>query len=669
MPIWTMVAAPLVSAIVLALLAGYGGAFVLSRNGRRLVGVLGCASVLISFVAAIGNSFPLMVEAFPNLGSGEPTVALQRTAGGTPFLAENIHSWISVDGLGIDIAFKLDALSALMVLVVGGVGFLIHLYAAGYMGDEPDYSRFFCYMNLFVAAMMTLVLADNLLLLYVGWEGVGVCSYLLIGFWYKDPANGAAGRKAFIVTRVGDAALMIAMLAIAYQLGTLNLDAAAGAALDSWSFGGTTATMIAALLLVGALGKSAQIPLQVWLPDAMAGPTPVSALLHAATMVTAGVYLIARTHEFFLLAPAVLATVATLGALTAFTAACSALVQNDIKRVLAYSTISQIGYMFAALGVGGFAAALFHFMTHAFFKALLFLSAGNVTHCTHETDLRRLGGLRRSRALPGTAAVAAVGAGSLAGLPLITSGFYSKDSILWATLQPPFMRAGLLLLLLVTAGLTSLYAFRWYFMIFYGKEGPAAKQDIHRPRDLMLYPLVVLAAGSLLAGFLEMPETLGGYHAISEFLHPVFGPAEARYGLGAQPAFGSAEAAHGAEITLQAVSGALALLGMMLAYHWFVIRPAWTRRIAESANGRAIGNFLRIGWGADAMYQLFVIAPYRAMARWLRDEPVDDGLAGITGTVRAFHHLLSFTQNGRLRTYAAGIVLGVLVLLLSWLWS
>ena len=661
MPISVMIAAPLTGAVILALSGG--------RAGKKVTGVVACAALLISFAAAVVNSVPLFLDAFPSLASGPSDVVLEQTAGGAAFVSEHLYTWFAVDRLSVEVAFKLDALAALMVLVVTGVGFLIHLYAAAYMADDPDYARFFCYMNLFVAAMLTLVLADNLALLYLGWEGVGVCSYLLIGFWYRDPKNGAAARKAFIVTRVGDASLMVAMLFIAFELGTLQLDEVATRAVAAWPLGGAGATTVAALLLVGALGKSAQLPLQTWLPDAMAGPTPVSALLHAATMVTAGVYLIARTHELFLLAPAVLGMVATLGGLTAFFAACSALFQNDIKRVLAYSTISQIGYMFAALGVAGFGAAMFHFVTHAFFKALLFLSAGNVAHCVQETDIRRMGGLRRSRALPGTAAVAAVGVASLAALPLITAGFYSKDAILWATLQPPFVRPGLLLLLLVTAALTSLYAFRWYFMVFSGPAGPAADQDIHRPRDLMLYPLVALAAGSLLVGFLEMPETLGGYHAVSDFLHPVFAAAEQRYGIGTSSVFGTAEEIHSAELTLQVVSAALALLGMMMAYHWYAIRPAWKERLASSPIGSSIAATLRAGWGADAMYALVVVTPYRAVTRWLRHEPVDDGLDALTDTVRLSHRLAVLTQSGRIRTYAAGMLAGVVLILLSWLWS
>ena len=358
-----MVAAPLAGALSLALLAG--------RAGKRLIGALACLAMLVSFVAAASSAWPLLVDAFPQFATGGPQLVVDHTVDGTPYLDERVYTWFSVGGFSVDATLRVDPLSALMVLVITGVGFLIHLYAAGYMADDPGYGRFFATMNLFVASMLVLVLADNLLLLYLGWEGVGVCSYLLIGFWYDNPANGAAARKAFIVTRVGDAALLVCLLMLGWQFGTLHIDSLVAAARDTWVVGAPIAAIAAILLLVGAIGKSAQVPLQIWLPDAMAGPTPVSALLHAATMVTAGVYLIARLHEMFLLAPAVLATVATVGGITAFGAACAALTQNDIKRVLAYSTVSQIGYMFAALGVAGFAAAMFHFVTHAFFKALL----------------------------------------------------------------------------------------------------------------------------------------------------------------------------------------------------------------------------------------------------------------------------------------------------------
>ena len=656
MSIWSMVAAPLASSLVLALLG--------RRLNRAAIATLGCAAVALSLVGAVWTTFPLLAPAFSGLPAGS---GISYDAAGIPYLAEELYTWFEVGAFAPAIAFRLDALSALMVLVITGVGLLIHLYAAGYMAEDPDYGRFFCFLNLFVAAMLVLVLADNLPLLYLGWEGVGLCSYLLIGFWYREPANGAAARKAFLVTRVGDAALAVGMFLIARELGTLHLEEVALRARGAWLPGDPGVTLAAALLMVGALGKSAQVPLQAWLPDAMAGPTPVSALIHAATMVTAGVYLIARTHEIFLLAPAVMATVAGIGAVTAFTAACSALVQRDIKRVLAYSTISQIGYMFAALGVGAFTAAMFHFMTHAFFKALLFLSAGIVTHACHgQGDLHRLGGLRRGRALPGAAALAAVGAGSLAGLPLITAGFYSKDAILFGTLHPLYGGVGLFALLLFTTGLTALYAFRWYFLIFAGRPGASSEGELRRPGAALLWPCVGLAAGALLAGFVETPATLGGNHALSRFLEPVFARAE-QLRAGAEQAVFGADATV-VEATVQAMSGALSILGVLMAYQFFVLRPAWLTRLQTSSLGRFGGALWESGWAADAWYRALAIRPFCAMARWLRQEPIDDVVGAVAATARFGHRALSLTQTGRLRTYAAALVFGALLLLTLWMW-
>ena len=658
-----MVMPPLISVALLALAGG--------RMGKRAIAVLACGAVALSFMAAVWTSAPLLVttyESMSSLSGLESLPQVSRTMEGIPYVQEDLYTWIGVGSLLVNIGFHLDAVAALMVLVVTGVGLLIHLYAAGYMADDPDYGRFFCYMNLFVATMLILVLADNLVLLYLGWEGVGACSYLLIGFWYREPANGYAARKAFVVTRVGDAALALGLFLLARDLGTLRIDEVASGAARLWAVGDPTVTLIAALLLMGAVGKSAQLPLQVWLPDAMAGPAPVSALIHAATMVTAGVYLIARTHVIFLMAPAVMTAVAIVGTLTAFLAGCAALAQKDIKRVLAYSTISQIGYMFAALGVGAFAAALFHLTTHAFFKALLFLSAGTVSHACHgETDLHRMGGLRRGRALPGTAALAAVGVASLAGLPLITSGFYSKDAILWAALQPPYGHPMILAGLFVTAGLTALYAFRWYFMIFSGSPGPASRAEVHRPGALLLWPCVGLAAGALLVGFFETPETLGGYHALGDLLSPVFAAAEHTVG-GEHAGFASAEAAHAAELALQGAAAAMSLIGVLLAYYFFVMRPAWLERLKQGAAGRLIEATWRSGWGFDAVYERVFVRPYVALAKLLRGEPVDEVVDAIAGTARISSVLLSVTQTGRLRTYAGALVFGILLLLTIWLW-
>jgi NADH-quinone oxidoreductase subunit L len=663
MTLSSMVLPPLISAALLALAGG--------RLGRKAIAVLACAAVALSLIAAMWASAPLLgvtYESMSSLSALDSLPQVSTTMEGVPYVQEHLYTWIGVGSLRVNIGFHLDAVSALMVLVVTFVGLLIHLYASGYMADDPDYGRFFCYMNLFVAAMLILVLADNLVLLYLGWEGVGACSYLLIGFWYREPANGYAARKAFVVTRVGDAALALGLFILARDLGTLRIDEVISGAARLWTVGDPTVTLVAALLLIGAAGKSAQLPLQVWLPDAMAGPAPVSALIHAATMVTAGVYLIARTHVIFLMAPAVMTAVAIIGTLTAFLAGCAALAQKDIKRVLAYSTISQIGYMFAALGVGAFAAAMFHLMTHAFFKALLFLSAGTVSHACHgETDLHRMGGLRHGRALPGTAALAAVGVGSLAGLPLITSGFYSKDAILWAALQPPYGHPMILAGLFVTAGLTALYAFRWYFMIFSGPAGPASRAEVHRPGALLLWPCVGLAAGALLAGFLETPETLGGYHALGDFLSPVFATAEHTVG-GDHAGFASAEAAHTAELVLQGAAAAMSLIGVLLAYYFFVMRPAWLERLKLGTAGRLIEALWRSGWGFDAVYERAFVRPYVALAKLLRGEPIDDVVDAIAGTARVSSVLLSLTQTGRLRTYAGALVFGILLLLTIWLW-
>ncbi|HOK48459.1 MAG TPA: NADH-quinone oxidoreductase subunit L, partial [Bryobacteraceae bacterium] len=352
--------------------------------------------------------------------------------------------------------------------VVTFVSFLIHVYSTEFMAGDDGYSRFFAYMNLFVASMVTLVLAGDLLLLLLGWEGVGLCSYLLIGFWYRDPANGAAGQKAFIVTRVGDTAFLVALFILFTNLRTLDIQEVMRRALAEWPVGSGLAVASAALLLGGAVGKSAQLPLQTWLPDAMAGPTPTSALIHAATMVAAGVYLIARTHRLFILAPPVMTAVAVIGAATLLLAGFSALTQHDIKRVLAYSTISQIGYMFLALGVGAWASAIFHFMTHAFFKALLFMAAGVVINALHhEHNMFRMGGLRRR--LPIAFWTFTIGGASLAGLPLITAGFYSKDRIIWDAWVSEGGGAGLWLAAILGVFLTSLYIFRAVFLVFFGE--------------------------------------------------------------------------------------------------------------------------------------------------------------------------------------------------------
>src|SRR6185437_10396880 len=396
--VWLIPALPLAGALILAIVGG--------RLPRRAVAVIGVGSIALATIVAMLITWSFLAS--PPAGNNYTRV---------------IWTWLAAGGFHAQIAFYLDALSVLMVLVVTFVSFLIHLYSAEFMIEDEGYSRFFCYMNLFVASMVTLLLGNNLLLLYLGWEGVGLCSYLLIGFWYTDPANGRAAQKAFIVTRVGDSALILGLFLLYHRLGTLDIQPLMQRAAEQWPVGSGVATAAALLLLGGAVGKSAQLPLQTWLPDAMAGPTPTSALIHAATMVTAGVYLLARTHVLYALSPVGQLAVAVVGAVTLLVAGCSALTQTDIKRVLAYSTVSQIGYMFLACGVGAWSAAIFHFMTHAFFKALLFLAAGVVIEALHhEHDIFKMGGLRKE--LPVAFWTFVIAGCSLAGLPLITAGFF-----------------------------------------------------------------------------------------------------------------------------------------------------------------------------------------------------------------------------------------------------
>src|SRR6266542_852251 len=463
--LWLIPALPLASALVLVLFG--------ARFSRRATAVVGVGSIGLSALITI-----LVAVSFfsaPPAGNSYTQV---------------LWTWIEVAGFEPQIGLYLDPLSLVMVLVVTVFGFLIHIYSSEFMLEDEGYSRFFAYMNLFVASMVTLLLANNLLLLYLGWEGVGLCSFLLIGFWYRDPANGMAARKAFIVTRVGDTAMSLGLFLLFTQLGTLQIQDLMQRASEQWQAGSIYAVIAALLLLGGAVGKSAQLPLQVWLPDAMAGPTPTSALIHAATMVTAGVYLIARTHVLFTLSPDGQRAVAVVGVATLLAAGFSALTQHDIKRVLAYSTVSQIGYMFLALGVGAWSAAIFHFMTHAFFKALLFLGAGMIIESLHhEHSIFKMGGLRQR--LPVAFWTFLIGGCSLAGLPLVTAGFYSKGLIIWGARSAEKGSMSLWLLAVLGVLLTSIYTFRLIFLVFFGE----AKTHVgKKPGPSMEVPCIILAA-------------------------------------------------------------------------------------------------------------------------------------------------------------------------------
>jgi NADH-quinone oxidoreductase subunit L len=618
--LWLIPAIPFASFIVLALVG--------VRIGKRAAAVVGVASIAAS--AVISALITWQFLASPPPGNS---------------CSQVLWTWMDVAGFRPQIAFYLDALSLIMTLVVTFVSFLIHLYSAEFMLESEGYSRFFAYMNLFVASMVTLVLADNLLLLYLGWEGVGLCSYLLIGFWYGDPVNGLAARKAFIVTRLGDTAMIIGLFLIFRHLGSLDIQELMHRASSHWAAGSALPIAASALLLGGAVGKSAQLPLQTWLPDAMAGPTPTSALIHAATMVTAGVYLIARTHVLFTLAPPVQLAVAIIGAATLLLAGFSALTQWDIKRVLAYSTISQIGYMFLALGVGAWSAAIFHFMTHAFFKALLFLAAGAVIQAMHEEhSIFRMGGLRKQ--LPITFWAFLIAGCSLAGLPLFTAGFYSKGLILWETWASPQGGAGLWIAGVVGVLLTSLYIFRVIFLVFFGEAKASAAK---RPGLAVQIPLLVLTVLSLVGGFVNLPGWLGDAPFFTRFLHTALPPVvEARIRTLS-------------EIQSEGWIVLAFLMGLGFAYLLYMRRREWVDSLSESRVGKALHQFWFADWGFDWYYDTLFVQPTIWIARINKGDFVDAFYRGIAEINRLLYAALSRTENGRVRWYAAGVAMGTVV--------
>ncbi|MGG2397096.1 NADH-quinone oxidoreductase subunit L [Pseudomonas sp. SH1-B] len=544
-----------------------------------------------------------------------------------------LWQWLNVEGLAPSFTLHLDGLSATMLGVVTGVGFLIHLFASWYMRGEEGYSRFFAYTNLFIFSMLLLVLGDNLLVLFFGWEGVGLCSYLLIGFYYKHVPNGNAALKAFIVTRIGDVFLMIGMFLLFLNLGTLNIQELMVRAPQQYVAGDAWLWFATLMLLGGAVGKSAQLPLQTWLADAMAGPTPVSALIHAATMVTAGVYLIARTHGLFLLTPEILELVGVVGGVTLVLAGFAALVQTDIKRILAYSTMSQIGYMFLALGVGAWDAAIFHLMTHAFFKALLFLASGAVIHaCHHEQNIFKMGGLWKK--LPLAYASFVVGGAALAALPLLTAGFYSKDEILWeafASGHSELLYAGL-----VGAFLTSIYTFRLIFIAFHGEQKTEAHAGHGIAHNLPLLVLIVLSTfiGAWitppLAGVL--PESAG--HAGGEAKH-----------------------------SLELLSGLVAVSGIVIAALLFLGQRRVASAVAQSAPGHLLSALWFAAWGFDWLYDKLFVRPYLLLCHLLRRDPIDRSIGLIPLLARGGNAALVRSETGQVRWYAASIAGGAVLVL------
>ncbi|MFY1054506.1 NADH-quinone oxidoreductase subunit L [Ectopseudomonas khazarica] len=544
-----------------------------------------------------------------------------------------LWQWMSVEGLAPSFTLYLDGLSVTMLGVVTGVGFLIHLFASWYMRGEEGYSRFFAYTNLFIFSMLLLVLGDNLLVLFFGWEGVGLCSYLLIGFYYKHVPNGNAALKAFIVTRIGDVFLMIGLFLLFLNLGTLNIQELMVLAPHRYVAGDSWLWLATLMLLGGAVGKSAQLPLQTWLADAMAGPTPVSALIHAATMVTAGVYLIARTHGLFLLTPEILELVGIVGGVTLVLAGFAALVQTDIKRILAYSTMSQIGYMFLALGVGAWDAAIFHLMTHAFFKALLFLASGAVIHaCHHEQNIFRMGGLWKK--LPLAYASFVVGGAALAALPLLTAGFYSKDEILWEAFASG--HGGLLYAGLTGAFLTSIYTFRLIFIAFHGEQKTEAHAGHGIAHNLPLLVLIVLSTfiGAWitppLAGVL--PESAG--HAGGEAKH-----------------------------SLELLSGLIAVSGIVIAALLFLGQRRFASAVAQSAPGRLLSAWWFAAWGFDWLYDKLFVRPYLLLCHLLRRDPIDRSIGLIPLLARGGNAALVRSETGQVRWYAASIAGGAVLVL------
>jgi NADH-quinone oxidoreductase subunit L len=634
---------------------------------RAVVIALSCGSVFVSFLIA-GYAFLELV------GKPEGTV-----------LVDRLYTWFGA-GIGptrftADLALRLDPLSAVMALVVTGVGFLIHVYSIGYMDDDHredrGFQRFFCYMNLFTFSMLVLVLADNLVLMFLGWEGVGLCSYLLIGFWYSDRENAYAGAKAFIVNRVGDFGFLIGIFLLWTSFVSAGVPAGVGFAdiaqhfsaiaehtvQTPWGSSWRLVDVIGLCFFVGAAGKSAQIPLYVWLPDAMAGPTPVSALIHAATMVTAGVYMVCRLSFLYAAAPVASAVIAWIGAITALFAATIAIAQTDIKKVLAYSTVSQLGYMFLAAGVGGYTAAIFHLVTHAFFKALLFLGAGAVILAMHhEQDIRKMGGLRRR--IPLTHLVFFCGVYAISGFPPF-SGFFSKDQILEAAYVAHLPGGGLLYAIgLVTAGITAFYMWRLYFLVFHGE--PRAPKEVidrvHEPGPVVTTPLIVLAVLSALGGLLGIPQLFGDLlgiersHSLSNWLSPIWPAAEPHH------------LEHATEWLLTGVAVAIAVFGFLVARHLYLARPELAARLAERF--AAIRTLLANKYYVDELYDAVIVRPLVRVSDAVLYRVIDAGLidgAAVNGTARAVQLFaasgLRRLQSGLAQGYVASMLAGTAAIL------
>lgn len=587
--------------------------------------------------------------------------------------------WIVSGDFSTQIAFRIDALSIIMCLIVSGVGSLIHVYSVGYMAHEAGFRRFFTYLNLFVFMMLILVTADNLLLMFVGWEGVGLCSYLLIGYYYEKDSAANAGKKAFIVNRIGDFGFLLGVFLLVTTLASNGVWTLKYSELQANAHLLTPALAIAITLLffIGATGKSAQIPLYVWLPDAMEGPTPVSSLIHAATMVTAGVYMIARLNFFYSMAPATLLVITIVGLLTAFMAATIGCAQYDIKRVLAYSTVSQLGYMFVGVGAGAYAAGIFHLMTHAFFKGLLFLGAGSVMHAmSGELDMRKMGGLRKK--IPITYWTCFIACLAIAGVPGL-SGFFSKDEILWMTYSRNGANIWFWLFGAATAGLTAFYMFRMFFNTFHGtcRASEEVKHHIHESPKVMTIPLMVLAVLSLVGGYVGVPHLLGGSNYIEKWLEPVFGhspaPTQSMHAFdfsvisNAFASSGAAGAAHetSAELYLMIAAIAIGLSGIFIAWLFYVKNPELPKKFVKKFEGLFV--LVHNKYFVDEIYGfIFVNNLFRLgnLCKNFFDEKIIDGIINGTASLMAgIGGLLRRLQNGLVQGYAFAMILGAIFVL------
>jgi NADH-quinone oxidoreductase subunit L len=633
--LWIIPALPLLGAALSGLLG--------RRVSHRAVSWISNGSVGLSFLAVLELAREM---------AGLPPEKL-------PWISRPF-TWMVAGNFRADFTLYLDQLTLVMLLVVAGVGFLIHIYSVGYMAKEGGYYRFFAYLNLFMFFMLLLVLAGNYLLLFVGWEGVGLCSYLLIGFYFLRKSAADAGKKAFIVNRIGDFGFSLGVLLLFWTFGSVEYDRifalVAQRPVEATSFGVVTA--IAFLLFTGAVGKSAQLPLYVWLPDAMEGPTPVSALIHAATMVAAGVYMVARSNIIYIHAPKALAAVAVIGCVTAIYSASIGLVQTDIKRVLAYSTISQLGYMFLACGVGAFAAGIFHLMTHAFFKALLFLAAGSVIHALAEIqDIREMGGIRQKVRTTYWTFLAATLA--ISGAPLF-SGFFSKDEILWKAYSSPYGNKALWAVAVIAAGMTAFYMFRLVFLTFHGTARfDEHKVHVHESPHVMTVPLVILAILSVVGGYVGIPAVFGGGNHFDEYLAPVFAQAQA-VGMAAETY------SHKTEWGVMLVAFGVALAGFLMAYLFYLRRPQLPQQVAE--NFHRPYRWLLGKYYVDELYDAVIVRPVHWMSERLFWRAVDVGVVdgavnGLADQARGIGDRLRRIQSGNARSYAGWVVLGATVIL------